>query len=71
MVGADDAALARQAAAANGAGYVNLFSERATDPFALEPARLHASDRLHPSDAGYALWHRELAAQSRLAGALR
>ena len=64
-------ALARQAAAANGAAYVDLFSERAADPFALAPARLHASDRLHPSDAGYALWHRELTAQSRLAGALR
>jgi lysophospholipase L1-like esterase len=64
-------ALARQAAAANGASYVDLFNERAADPFAQEPKRLRASDRLHPSDAGYALWHRELAAQSGLAGALR
>ena len=64
-------AVARQAAAANGATYVSLFKERAADPFAQEPKRLHASDRLHPSDAGYALWHRELAAQSDLAGVLR
>ena len=64
-------AVARQAAAANGATYVGLFKERAVDPFAQEPRRLHAADRLHPSDAGYALWHRELAAQSGLAGVLR
>ena len=27
-----------------------------------------AADRLHPSDAGYALWHRELSMQSNLGG---
>lgn len=64
-------AIARQTAAAHGATYVGLFKERATDPFALEPDRLNAADGLHPSDAGYALWHHELSAQSGLAGALR
>ena len=64
-------AVARQAAAANGATYVSLFKERAADPFAQEPKRLHAADRLHPSDAGYALWHRELATQSGLSDVLR
>lgn len=63
-------AVARQAAAANGATYVSLFKERAADPFAQEPRRLHAADRLHPSDVGYALWHRELAAQPGLSGVL-
>ena len=64
-------AIARQAAAAHGATYVSLFKERAADPFARAPERLHAADRLHPSDAGYALWHHELSAQSDLASALR
>ena len=30
-----------------------------------------AADRLHPSDAGYALWHRELSMQSNLSAVLR
>ena len=64
-------AVARQAAAANGATYVGLFKERSADPFAQEPRRLLAADRLHPSDAGYALWHRELLTQSNLSGVLR
>ena len=64
-------AVARQAAAANGATYVGLFKERSADPFAQEPGRLLAADRLHPSDAGYALWHRELSTQSNLSAVLR
>jgi lysophospholipase L1-like esterase len=64
-------AIARQTAAAHGATYVGLFKERAADPFALEPDRLNAGDGLHPSDAGYALWHHELSVQSGLASALR
>ena len=52
------------------ATYVSLFKERAADPFAQEPRRLHAADRLHPSDVGYAQWHRELSAQSGLSGVL-
>ena len=32
---------------------------------------LVSADGLHPSDAGYALWHHELSVQSGLAGALR
>lgn len=54
------------AAARTGATYVNLFHERADDPFVIEPA-LNASDGLHPSDAGYAAWLHELMAQSDLA----
>lgn len=64
-------AIARQTAASHGASYVSLFKERADDPFAQDPGRLNAADGLHPSDAGYALWHHELSVQSGLADALR
>jgi lysophospholipase L1-like esterase len=53
----------RQAAADNGALYVNLFKEKADDPFAQRPDELHARDGLHPSDAGYRLWYGELKTQ--------
>ena len=53
----------RQAAADNGALYVNLFKEKADDPFAQRPDELHARDGLHPSDAGYRLWYGELRTQ--------
>ena len=53
----------RQAAADNGALYVNLFKEKADDPFAQRPDELHARDGLHPSDAGYRLWYGELNTQ--------
>ncbi|MDO9286719.1 MAG: GDSL-type esterase/lipase family protein [Aquabacterium sp.] len=58
-------ALVRAAAARHGALYVNLFRERAEDPFAHQRA-LHAVDGLHPSDAGYRLWFDALAAQADL-----
>ena len=54
----------RQAAADNGALYVNLFKEKADDPFAQRPDELHARDGLHPSDAGYRLWYGELNTQA-------
>jgi lysophospholipase L1-like esterase len=57
--------LVRAAAARHGAAYVRLFQERAEDPFT-HNRDLHASDGLHPSDAGYALWYRELLAQTDL-----
>jgi lysophospholipase L1-like esterase len=53
----------QQAAADNGALYVNLFQEKADDPFAQRPDELHARDGLHPSDAGYRLWYGELKTQ--------
>lgn len=59
--------MVRQAAADNSALYVNLFKEKAEDPFALRPHELHAKDGLHPNDAGYQLWYRELNAQAGLA----
>lgn len=59
----------RSAAAQHGAVYVNLFHERAVDPFVLRP-ELNASDGLHPSDAGYRLWFDQLMAQADLAGPL-
>lgn len=58
-------AAVRDAAARHGAIYVNLFKERADDPFA-QRRELNASDGLHPSDAGYRVWFDELTAQSRL-----
>lgn len=35
------------------------------------PVELNASDGLHPSDAGYLLWYRELQAQAHLSDRLR
>jgi lysophospholipase L1-like esterase len=60
----------RQAATDNGAVYVNLFKNKADDPFAQRPKELNASDGLHPSDAGYRLWYGELNAQAGLSAQL-
>jgi lysophospholipase L1-like esterase len=57
--------LVREAAARHGADYVRLYEDRADDPFVQDPS-LNARDGLHPSDTGYALWFRELMAQSSL-----
>ena len=54
----------RQAAADNGALYVNLFKEKADDPFAQRPDELNARDGLHPSDAGYRIWYDALNSQA-------
>ena len=59
----------RAAAARHGATYVNLYKDAAQDPFAQQPS-LHASDGLHPSDAGYQIWLAELMAQSDLGARL-
>jgi lysophospholipase L1-like esterase len=58
--------LVRSSAAAVGAAYVNLYRERADDPFARDPRRLIAADHLHPSDDGYAIWFDELERQAPL-----
>jgi lysophospholipase L1-like esterase len=58
--------LVQEVAAQQGASYVNLYKERRDDPFAQRP-ELNARDGLHPSDAGYQLWFKELLAQSPLA----
>jgi lysophospholipase L1-like esterase len=56
-------AVVRDAAQAQGATYVNVYKDRADDPFAQRPHQLHAADGLHPSDDGYAQWLQELNAQ--------
>jgi lysophospholipase L1-like esterase len=65
----------REAAKDNGALYVNLYKDKAEDPFAQRPDELNAKDGLHPSDAGYRLWWSELNQQAdfsnRLAAAHR
>jgi lysophospholipase L1-like esterase len=53
----------RESAARHGAVVVNLFKEKADDPFAQKP-ELNAVDGLHPSDEGYRVWRDELLAQS-------
>ncbi|MGJ7509451.1 SGNH/GDSL hydrolase family protein [Variovorax sp. GT1P44] len=58
-------------AQANGALHVSLFREREDDPFARHPQRMSARDGLHPSDAGYELWQRELETQTQLSAKLR
>jgi lysophospholipase L1-like esterase len=59
-------AAVRDAAGATGARYVGLYKDRQSDPFAQRPQELHASDGLHPSDAGYRLWVEELQRQGGL-----
>lgn len=56
-------AFVRESATRHGAVVVNLFKEKADDPFAQTP-ELNAVDGLHPSDAGYRVWRDELLAQS-------
>lgn len=55
--------LVREVASDTGALYVNLYKEKADDPFAQRPDELNAKDGLHPSDAGYRVWYSELNAQ--------
>jgi len=63
-------ALVRETAQRRQAVYVNLYKDRANDPFAQQPDLLHASDGLHPSDAGYRIWFDELMVQAQLASLL-
>jgi lysophospholipase L1-like esterase len=58
-------ALVSDAALRHGAVVVNLFRERADDPFVQQPS-LNARDGLHPDAAGYQVWFRELMAQAAL-----
>lgn len=58
--------LVRQVATDHGALYVSLYKDKADDPFAQRPDELNARDGLHPSDAGYRLWHDALNAQAGL-----
>jgi lysophospholipase L1-like esterase len=55
----------RDAAAGQSIVYVNLFQERADDPFVQEPG-YYARDGLHPSDAGYRSWFEQLMQQADL-----
>jgi lysophospholipase L1-like esterase len=64
-------AIVAEVARANGAHHVSLFFEREDDPFARHPKRLSAQDGIHPSDAGYELWQRELETQAQLSAKLR
>lgn len=64
-------AIVSEVARANGALCVSLYQEREDDPFARHPRRMHARDGLHPSDAGYELWQRELETQVQLSAKLR
>lgn len=58
--------IVRASAQAHGAAYVNLYKNRADDPFAQQPKALNAKDGLHPSDAGYRVWFDELNRQAGL-----
>ena len=53
----------REAAADNCAVYVNLYQDRADDPFAQQPDKFNASAGLHPSDTGYRHWYDTLTSQ--------
>lgn len=39
--------------------YIDLYHEKKSDPFFLEPYRYHASDLFHPSSEGYGLWYEQ------------
>jgi lysophospholipase L1-like esterase len=56
----------QDSASRHGVRYVNLYKDKAQDPFA-QRSNLHAADGLHPSNAGYLIWRDELLAQSDLA----
>lgn len=47
-----------------GVAYVDLYRDKGNDPFVRERLRLIASDDLHPSDEGYAVWFAELDRQA-------
>ena len=64
-------AIVSEVARANGALYASLYQESEDDPFARHSQRLHSKDGLHPSDAGYELWQRELETQVQLSAKLR
>jgi lysophospholipase L1-like esterase len=40
--------------------YVDLYRERAVDPFAADPTRHYAADSFHPSSDGYGVWYERL-----------
>ena len=61
--------LVREATQRHGAVYVNLYKDKASDPFVQQPG-LNAVDGLHPSDAGYRVWFTELMSQAALAPVL-
>jgi lysophospholipase L1-like esterase len=49
-----------------GVEYVDLFVEKAQDPFLDDPKRYFAVDLLHPGSDGYGLWYEELRSQTSL-----
>ena len=64
-------AIVAATAEANGARHVSLLRDREVDPFARHPGRMRGPDGLHPNDAGYELWQRELETQAQLSAKLR
>lgn len=53
-----------------GVEYVDLFREKAEDPFLDDPKRYFAVDLLHPGSDGYGLWYEELKSQTSLSSIL-
>ncbi|HEX9679120.1 MAG TPA: SGNH/GDSL hydrolase family protein, partial [Candidatus Saccharimonadales bacterium] len=49
-----------KAARANGASYVDLYHNRADDPFLGDIQRFYSADYLHPTGAGYGVWYTEV-----------
>lgn len=52
----------------HGVVYVDLYTERADDPFAEDPGRYYAPDYLHLSDHGYAVWYQKIREAMERAG---
>ena len=53
-----------------GVEYVDLFREKAEDPFLDDPKRYFAVDLLHPGSDGYGVWYEELRSQTSLVNIL-
>ena len=57
----------RRIAAEKGVAYVDLFHERADDPFRGEHS-FYGRDLLHLSEAGYGVWYADVRSTMRAAG---
>ncbi len=59
-------ALLSRLTAEHGVTYIDLFRERAVDPFAADPQRYYGADSFHPSNDGYGVWYERVGAALRV-----
>lgn len=51
--------------------YIDLFLEKAVDPFFKDPKKYYSNDKFHPRGEGYAVWYQKLRAEIVSAGLLK